>query len=84
MVDWAPERAALRAWLHPNCRSRAEFEFYDDLFDDLTDMFDEMMSNDPVLWYAFTTADNTATQDMAFLDRRRFLEEAWERGYELD
>ena len=82
-MNWNDEREALRGWLHPRCPTRAEFQFYDDLFDDLTDMFEGDMQDDPMLWHHYVTSDNSLDQEMGFDQHRKFVQEAWERGYDL-
>ena len=91
MIDWDEERADIRAWLHPRCKSRQEFEFWDAFFDDLTDWFDGLdcgesggIFGDPVTWYmGVATAEHSASMSEAYAAERRFKEEAWDRGYKL-
>jgi len=91
MIDWDLERADLRAWLHPRCLSRQEFEFWDAFFDDLTDWFDGLeegatdgVFGDPVTWFVgVATAEHSQSISEALAAERRFKEEAWERGYNL-
>ena len=91
MIDWDEERAAIRAWLHPRCTTREEFEFWDAFFDDLTDWFDGLEDGatdgffgDPVTWYVgVATAEDSDSMSEAWAAERRFKEEAWERGYDL-
>lgn len=88
MKDWAEERREVRAFLQPRCRDYEEYQFWDDFFDDLTDMFDglfdDLFQNDPVLWAHYCEADNSADQNLAFLNHARFLEEAHARGYDVE
>ena len=91
MSDWDAERAAIRAWLHPRCTTRAEFEFWDAFFDDLTDWFDGLnngdrrgLFGDPVTWYyGMATAEHSESIPEAWAAEQRFLQEAWDRGYDL-
>ena len=85
------EREALRAWLHPRCQTRGEFEFWDAFYDDLTDMFDGFADGDrrgvygdPVTWYfGLATAEHSESLSYAYAQEQRFHAEAWERGYDL-
>ena len=91
MIDWSEEQETLRAWLHPRCKSRSEFEFWDAFFDDLTDWFDGLedgetsgIFGDPVTWYeGLATAEDSTAIPGANANERKFYKEAWERGYDL-
>lgn len=83
MIDWDEETEDIRAFLMPRCGTAHAYDFWYTLFDDLTDMFDGQMSNDPVLWLHYVEADNSMDQKQGFIDRDRFMTEAWERGYDL-
>ena len=57
MEAWHAERAEIRAWLFPQCRSLDEFDFWSQLWDDLTDMYDWVEDMEPERWWQVSYAD---------------------------